>query len=253
MPRYAPLLLALRSLLGAQTTLVNGGKPMQVVYECTAADTQAAGLGCSEEDPCPVYLELSNVEAVGGKIFVTGNLHTPMATLYSILLASEDSGKTWIEPHERLRFSGLDQIQFIDFQNGWISGANLQSAPRDPFLLLTTDGGKTWRERPIFEESRVAAIERFSFDTTANGTLLIDARLDNGKHELYETVTGGESWAIQKSSENPIRSGQERSAGTPAWRVRTDAATHSYVIEKSENARWQKVASFVVNIASCKE
>ena len=32
--------------------------------------------------------------------------------------------------------------------------------------------------------------------------------------------------------------------------MRTDAATHSYVIEKSENNRWQKVASFLVNIAS---
>jgi len=253
MIRYAPLLLALRSLLGAQTALENSGKPMRVVYECTPADTQAAGLGCSEEDPCPVYLELSNVEAAAGKIFVTGNLHTPMATLYSVLLASEDNGKTWNEPHERLRSSGLDQIQFVDTQNGWISGANLQSAPRDPFLLLTTDGGKTWRQRPIFDESRVAAIERFWFDTSANGTLLVDARLDNGKHELYETVTGGESWAIQKSSETPIRFLQEKAASVPAWRVRTDAATHSYVIERSENTRWQRVASFVVNIASCKE
>ena len=66
------------------------------------------------------------------------------------------------EPHPRIRSSGLDQIQFVDFQNGWISGANLTGAPRDPFLLITTDGGKTWRERPIFEETRVAAIEGFS-------------------------------------------------------------------------------------------
>ncbi len=161
---------------------------MRVPYECTAADTQAAGLGCSEEDPCPVYLELSNVEAVGNRLFVTGNLHTPMATLYSVLLASEDGGTSWTEPHPRLRSSGLDQIQFVDSQNGWISGANLQGAPRDPFFLITTDGGKTWRQRPIFEETRVAAIERFWFDSPANGTLLIDAQLDNGKRELYETT-----------------------------------------------------------------
>src|ERR1700676_3719530 len=179
---------------------------MHLAFECTEVDTQASGLSRSETDPCPVYLELANIEAVGNKLFLPGNLHTPTTTIYSILLATEDIGKTWSEPHPRIRSAGLDQIQFIDFQNGWISGANLQSAPRDPFLLLTTDGGKTWRERPIFEESRVAAIERFWFDTPANGTLLIDARLDNGKHELYETVTGGESWAIQKTSENPIRS-----------------------------------------------
>lgn len=252
MIRYPALLLALVSLVAAQNPLENSGKPMHVVYECTAADTQAAGLGCSEEDPCPVYLELSNVEAVGGKIFVTGNLHTPMATLYSILLASEDNGATWTEPNLRIRSSGLDQIQFVDSQNGWISGANLLGAPRDPFLLITTDGGKTWRVRPLFEETRVAAIEAFWFETPANGTLLVDARLDNGKHELYETRTGGESWIVQKTSAEPIRLAKEKQ-GNPGWRVRTDAATHSYVIERSENNRWQKIASFLVNIASCKE
>jgi hypothetical protein len=247
MTRHAALLLALASLLGAQTPLENSGKPMRVLYECTPADTQAAGLGCSEEDPCPVYIELANVEAVGGKIFVTGNLHTPTATLYSVLLASEDAGATWTEPHPRIHSSGLDQLQFVDFQNGWISGANLQGAPRDPFLLITADGGKTWRERPIFEETRVAAIERFWFDSPEHGTLLIDARLDNGKHELYETQNGGDSWAVPQGAAD--RAAKEK---PPGWRVRTDAATHSYVIEKSENNRWQKVASFLVNIATCK-
>jgi hypothetical protein len=250
--RCPTLLLVFALSLQGQTPLENSGKPMRVVYECTAEDTQAAGLGCSEEDPCPVYLELSNVEAVGGKLFITGNIHTPMATLYSILLASENGGNSWTEPQTRLHSSGLDQIQFADSQNGWISGANLQGAPRDPFFLITTDGGKTWRERPIFEETRVAAIERFWFDSPANGTLLIDARLDNGKHELYETQTGGESWTIQETAD-PARAARERPVTVPGWRMRTDAASHSYVIEKSENNRWRKVASFLVNIASCKE
>jgi hypothetical protein len=251
--RPSALLLLFASLLSAQTPLENSGKPMRVLYECTAADTQAAGLGCSEEDPCPVYLELANVEAVGNKIFVTGNLHTPMATLFSVLLASDDNGNTWAEPHPRQRSSGLDQIQFVDFQNGWISGANLTSAPRDPFLLITSDGGKSWKEHPIFEETRVAAIESFWFDSATDGTLLIDARLDNGKRELYETRTGGESWVIRQTSESAIRLPKEKPANAPGWRVRTDAPTHSYVIEKSENNRWQKTASFLVNIASCKE
>jgi hypothetical protein len=246
MTRYAGLTLALAGLAAAQAPLQNSGKPMRVVYECTEADIQAAGLGCSEDDPCPVYLELSNVDSVGNKIFVTGNLHTPTATLYSILLASDDNGAAWTEPHPRLHSSGLDQIQFIDFQNGWISGANLQGAPRDPFFLITTDGGKTWRAHPIFDETRVAAIERFSFDSPASGTVAIDASLDNGKQEEYRTDNGGESWSAAKVS--PVSP-----KPVAAWRVRTDAATHSYVIEKSESNHWQKIASFLVNIASCKE
>ena len=244
--RLAALLL-ITSLAAAQTPLENSGKPMRVVYECTEADTQAAGLGCSEEDPCPVYLELENIEAVGSQIFVTGNLHTPMATLDSILLASGDGGKTWTEPFARIRSSGLDQIQFIDFQNGWISGANLQGAPRDPFFLITTDGGKTWRQQPIFQDTRVSAIESFNFASPANGIAYIDATLDNGMHEVYETQDGGNMWSIQPGA------AKAKPRAVSAWRVRTDAATHSYVIEKSENNRWPKVASFLVNIATCKE
>jgi hypothetical protein len=246
--RHAAFMAALAISLGAQTPLENSGKPMRVLYECSAEDTQAAGLGCSEEDPCPVYLELSNVEPVGGKLFVTGNLHTPMATLYSILLASEDSGATWTEPHPRIHSSGLDLIQFVDSQNGWISGANLQGAPRDPFLLITTDGGKTWREHPVFEEDRVAAIEAFHFDSPQNGAVFVDATLDNGKHEEYRTENGGETW---QGPQSPDRPGKPKPSA--AWRLRTEAATHSYVIEKSEASRWQHIAAFLVNIASCKE
>jgi hypothetical protein len=242
-------LLACVVLLSAQTPLENTGKPLRVPFECIAADTDAAGLGCSEDAPCPVFLELSSVEAAGNKIFLAGNLHTSTTTLYSILFASEDAGKTWAEPHPRIRFAGLDQIEFIDFQNGWIAGANLASTPRDPFLLLTTDGGKTWRERPIFEETRVAVIEHFRFDSPENGSLLIDARLDNNLRELYETRTGGESWSMKQAAKAisfpmPIK--------TPGWRLRTDASTHSFDLEKSDGAHWQKVASFLVNVGACK-
>ena len=245
--RHAALVAVMAISLCAQTPLENSGKPIRVGYECTAADTQAAGLGCSEEDPCPVYLELENADAAGNGIFVTGNLHTPMATLYSIVLASGDEGKTWTEPHPRLRSSGLDQLQFVDSQNGWISGANLQGAPRDPFFLTTADGGKSWSQRPIFEETRVSTIESFYFDTPMHGTLFIDATLDNDMHEIYQTQDGGQTWSIQPGGV------KAKTHVLPGWRVRTDAPTRSYVVEKSENNRWQKVASFLVNIASCKE
>ncbi len=226
---------------------------MRVPFQCTEADSQSAGLSCSEEAPCPVYLELANIEAVGNKLFLAGNLHTPNTTLYSILLASEDSGAAWAEPHLRIPSSGLDQIQFIDFQIGWISGANLQSAPRDAFLLITSDGGKTWRERPIFEESRVAAVERFWFTSREEGMLLIDARLDNGRHELYETRTGGESWALRQADSAPIHFPLNREPNPSGWRLRADAPTHSYAIEKLQGDHWQRIASFLVDAGACKE
>lgn len=251
--RPTALVLGCVMLICAQTPIENTGKPMHVPFECTEADSQAAGLSCSEEEPCAVYVELTNIEAVGNKLFLPGNLHTDTTTLFSILLASEDTGKTWTEPHPRIRFAGLDQIQFIDFQNGWISGANLQSAPRDPFFLLTTDGGKTWRQRPISEESRVAVIERFWFDSPRDGSMLMDARLDLNRHELYETRTGGESWELRQASPSAIHVARAKESSESGWRLRTDSSTKSYVIEKSEGQRWQKLASFLVQVGSCKQ
>ena len=85
---------------------------MQVPYQCTASDTQTAGLSCSEEEPCPVYLELAAVEHAGTHIVAVGNIHSTAVTLYSVLLATEDSGHTWSETFERIRGAGLDRIQF---------------------------------------------------------------------------------------------------------------------------------------------
>ena len=252
MRRRVILLLISGALLPAQVPIENLGKPMRVPVQCTEADVQADGLTCSEADPCPVFLELANVEAAGNKIFLTGNLHTATVTLYSILLASEDGGKTWKEPEARIPSAGLDLIQFFDFQNGWISGADLRGAPRDPFLLLTTDGGTTWRKRPIYEDARVAAIERFWFTSREEGTMLVDARLDNNHHELYETRTGGESWSLKQASEAPIPFAKGRDAGSAGWRLRADAPTKSYQLERREGARWTGQAAFLVEVGSCK-
>ena len=251
--RSNALLLFVAIVARGQALIENAGKPMHIPFECTEADTQASGLSCSEEEPCPVYLELTGIEPVGNKLFLPGNLHTSTTTMFSILLATEDTGKTWSEPHPRIRSSGLDQIQFIDFQNGWISGANLQSAPRDPFLLLTTDGGKTWRQRPIYEDSRLGVIERFWFDSTRDGTMLVDARLESNVHELYETRTGGESWSLRRASADPIPFPRAKETGPFGWRIRADAATNSYAVEKSEGQHWQKIASFLVHAGSCKQ
>ncbi len=95
---------------------------MRVPFQCTDDDMQWAGMSCSEEEPCPVYLEVSAMEPVGNRLVVVANIHTESITLYSVLLTSEDAGGTWREPYERTRGVGLDHVQFIDFQNGWISG-----------------------------------------------------------------------------------------------------------------------------------
>ncbi|MCS6952120.1 MAG: sialidase family protein [Bryobacterales bacterium] len=237
-----------------RTVLENTGKPMRVEYHCGEEDLRAAGADCTAEHPCPVYLELAGVEGVGTKIFLTGNIHTSAITLWSVLLASADGGKSWTEPHERIPGAILEQVQFVDFQTGWVGGQLVHPLPRDPFLLLTTDGGATWRRRPIFDEGRVASLERFWFDSRTQGTLWID-RTHSGdaesRYERYESLTGGESWMLREVSARPIPGAQAPPRET-GWRIRADRATKAFHVERQEADRWRSVAAFLIQLGECR-
>ena len=266
MRHWTALLLFAGSVLRAQTpsppqeavkpVIENTGKPMRVPFQCTEQDVDNAGMSCTEEEPCPVYLELSGVANVGNRLFVAGNIHSASATLYSILLSSDDIGKTWREPYERLQGAGLEHIQFLDFQAGWISGQSLQPLPKDPFFLITDDGGKSWRQRPMFSESRVGTVQQFWFDTRKTGVLIMD-RAQSGesgaRYEKYETMTGGESWMLREGSDRPIRLPRSPNRTEElGWRIHADAASKAFRIEKRQGEGWNPVASFLVTVGECK-
>jgi hypothetical protein len=235
--------------------LRNEGKPMTVGFACTDDDMQWAGMSCTEEEPCPVYIELSEIETVGNRIIVLGNIHTESTTLDSLLLSSEDGGATWQEPYERMRGAGLNHIQLIDFQNGWISGETVVPVARDPFFLITSDGGKSWRLRPVVAEGMGGAIRQFHFASVSSGMMVIDRMqsADASRYELFETPNGGETWMIRQTSEQPITLKQAAAdAASAGWRIRADSRSKSFAIEKQEAEEWGTVASFLVQIAPCK-
>lgn len=248
------LAIAVAAFCRAAQPLVNDGKPMRVPFACSESDIQASGLECTFEEPCAVFLELAGLEIAGPKIFLAGNFHTATVTLASILLASDDDGKTWNEPYERIRQAGLDQIQFLDFERGWVAGQQLQAIPRDPFFLLTTDGGKSWRRRTVFGDSQPGSIEQFWFDSRNDGVALIDRTQSSetgARYSIYETLTGGESWTIRQVSARPPR--LKRTAGQdPDRRIRADAKSKSFVIERKQSERWQALGSFMVESALCR-
>ena len=227
---------------------------MGLAFHCTEEDLRTFGLTCPASHPCPVYLELASVEPVGNRIFAAGNLHTESVTLSSVLLAGNEGGKSWEEPHERIRGAGLDQIQFLDFEAGWVAGGYLHTVPRDPFLLVTTDGGKSWRLRLVTSEGRVGTIESYAFDSRAHGLLLLDRRMageEGSRFELFESQTGGESWMIREVSDRPIRAAQKLARPPDVgWRVRPDAT--SYRIEKRAGERWEAVAAFLTRVGDCR-
>ena len=229
---------------------VSAQSPVKVEYVCTPEDIDSFGLACSAEEPCPVFLELSSVDAAGVTLVLAGDLHTERTTLYGILLHSEDGGKTWSEPMKRLRATALEQVQFVDFANGWVSGEVIEPLPKDPFMLLTNDGGKTWRQRPLFEDSRFASIAQFWFDSKNSGKLVLDHPQGSGpRHEVYESNTSGESWEINQVSEKPVNVRPSRPA---VWRVRAEASSKTYRLERRGSSTWEPVASFVIHVTDCK-
>jgi len=238
-----------------QLVLENRGRPIELPFHCTAEDIRWAGMSCTEEEPCPIFLELSAAAHSGKRTVVSGNVHSESVTLYSVLLASDDAGQTWGEAHERIRGAGIDRIQYLDAETGWISGEELFPIPQNPFLLSTEDGGQTWSERPVLRDSsedRFGAVQQFFFSSKTSGSLILDRGkgTDQERYALLQSENGGKSWNIRQESGKPLRLAQAIPAGD--WRVRADAISRSYHVERRQGERWNSIAAFAVRLQACK-
>ncbi len=234
--------------------LANHGEPMRVGYKCFEEDLQWAGMSCNE-DPCPVFLELSAVAAKGRKILAAGNLHSSSATLTSILLQSDDAGATWKEQAARVRGDAIEQLQYLDSEHAWAAGETQYPLPRDPFVLMTTDGGASWRERPVGEEGSAGSVLRLWFDSPEHGQLIVDGgkMATSGRYLSFESETGGDSWKLSATGARPASPGRvPATAEDPNWRIRTAKDGGAYQIENRGDDVWYPVASFLIETASCK-
>jgi hypothetical protein len=258
--RLVAALVSMAALLGAQNVVSEAA--LKLEHVCTPQDQDTFGLTCSEDDPCPVFLELNAVESNGASLFVTGDLHTQNTTLFGLLLESDDGGATWSEPgvagtsvtgtNGRLASSTLEEIQFVDSQHGWIAGVKLDPLPRDPFLLATTDGGKTWQRNPLFEDPLFGSIQQFWFDSPSSGELALDrSQGAKRRYERYATMTGGSSWELEGSDNKPIRLEKAKLKENSGWRVR--AEKDAYRVEhRAADGSWPAVASFAVHAGDCR-
>jgi len=230
--------------------LTNHREPMRVGYGCVEEDLQWAGMSCNE-DPCPVFLELSAVAAKGRKILAAGNLHSASATLSSILLQSDDGGTTWKEQAARVRGDAIEQLQYLDSEHAWAAGETQYPLPRDPLVLTTTDGGASWHEHPIGEEGNAGSVLRLRFDSPEHGELIVDGgkTSENGRYLSFESETGGDTWKLSSRADRPPA---PPSADDPNWRIRTSRDGSAYQIENRGGDSWYSVASFLIETATCK-
>jgi hypothetical protein len=251
--RIAGYWFAIAFALFAQETAVlrNDGQPIHISFACTSENLDWAGLACADDDPCSIYLELNAIASAGKKVFLAGNLHAQSATLSSILLASDDGGLTWKEPAARVRGAALDQFQFYDAQHGWAAGETVYPLARDPFFLVTSDGGDSWRNRAVTDEGGPGSVQRFVFDSPQHGELLIDGGrgADGGRYKRYESDTGGDSWSIRSSTDAAPK--MPNAPGADAD-YRISSGKDVYRIEKRTGGQWSSLAAFAVNAATCK-
>lgn len=230
--------------------LHNNGAPMHAAFACTSDNLDWAGLACSDDDPCVIYLELNAIATAGKGIFLAGDLHAQSATLSSILLASDDGGGTWKEPAARVRGASLDQIQFLGADHGWIAGETVYPLPRDPFFLITSDGGESWRNRAVTDEGGPGSIQRFFFDSPRHGELLIDGGegSEGARYKQYETNTSGDGWTLRAAT----TSAPKMLAAPPAESdYRLTAGKDAYLIERRTGGKWIPLASLAVVAATC--
>lgn len=225
---------------------------MRVPYSCAEDELAAAGLSCTASDPCPVYLELSALAANGSKLLTAGDLHSSSATLASILLLSDDSGSTWKEPAARVPGATIDQLQ-LSGQSAWAAGESLYPLPRDPFVLLTTDGGASWRRQPIGEEDTPGTVQRFWFDSPQHGELIVDAgkTAEGGRYRVFESDNGGAGWNLTGGSDRAPKLKIAPPDENPDWRVATSKDGKAIRTEHRVAGQWIDAASFAIEAAQC--
>ena len=229
---------------------------VKIPVDCSDSTLAAAGMTCTDDRPCTMYLELNSAAGFGKKITLAGDVHGDASTIYSLLLISADGGTTWKEDASaHTPGAAFEQGQWIDATHAWAAGETEYPLTRDPFFIATTDGGATWKENPVDEEGGPGSIQRFWFDSPLHGEVIVDTvRAGAGRYQIYESHDGGESWGETGKSAQAPKLKQAPATDTSEYRISMDSKTHAYALEKragNSPEQWIPMATFGVEAGKC--
>lgn len=154
-------------------------RTLAVAIALVAAPITPALAQWSTESPLPTHLGINGVAApVPGRILLATDDDGFDAA--GALFESTDGGANWTQRNIPADLnSGLNGIQFVDSQNGWVWG-NVN--------YRTTDGGTTWDELPLLGSAYSMEFSTANFGVTS------------GNFGTYVSRDGGLSWAPSPES-----------------------------------------------------
>ena len=109
----------------------------------------------------------------------------------SIILHSTDGGIAWTK-QLTLPLTLLNDINFIDAENGWAVGVHRDSL--GSIILRTTNGGTTWTQQSI---DTIPLITNVYFVNPSTGWIISTSIGMSSNSWIYKTTDGGNTWSFQ--------------------------------------------------------
>jgi hypothetical protein len=240
-------------------TTIYQGPVVSLQTACDIDRLEYAGIRCSEDRPCELFLELVSVVSEGDWMVLAGEIHTADATYESVVLSSKDGGLTWTESADRIAAGGIESISIVDAQTAFVAGQQGDTATGEmPFLLVTDDGGVSWETRMVETggEKVEGLVVAFQADTTSHGYLTLEQLAATGDaYRLYETYNGGRSWSIRQiSADQPQIPGPRLAIKSENWSVRPDSDSGEFIVAKRSSSAasgWADQGRFAGTAGSC--
>jgi len=146
--------------------------------------------------PSSIYALNKNI------VFLFGSLGTPVASVRSFLLRSENGGKNWKEVMQPVHGSDVIKVLFVNKRTGWALVAWTTEAPDKLTLYGSKDSGKSWRKlSDIPKRHYLGWPTNVKFFDEENGQveMLYDGTTPCDGFVVLNTSDGGLTWQEVRS------------------------------------------------------